>query len=453
MLLLKECNVPDWVYLRYAYAQMHSDTVQRLIKEPEFLFKRLDHINENDKTVVSQRNAIFQEFLEICAEYCQTTKLKIDTDKIYNKTVKYGLLETESWKVFIQVFPDKFKDFLDQTENKNPLNEVESGNVVIRQEHLKKESRERIFEFFSNVFCNNREKLLDGKIIQSLASDLLAQYPKEKNIIRVAAIEGAVSIMAASIEKSEINQKMAFSNASKILIDKCGLGEAVAIDVVIEMAKAMQYIVSLDNAIDNDDEIVNDFTENLLEELEKENDKLGAKINELQDEIRELLKENQDYKQLLEEKKEYIKQISENEKYIDNIAKSVSNGITKGHDLLDGNKKILVIGQSVTSRDNLLGIVKIYGYEKKDFVFWDDYDKIKTYAERMSGGSFTSIIAGPMPHKVSGVGDYSSLIEKMKQPGYPYMEEARNEGGELKITKTSFKKALEKVTKHLLAIQ
>ena len=103
--------------------------------------------------------------------------------------------------------------------------------------------------------------------------------------------------------------------------------------------------------------------------------------------------------------------------------------------------------------EKLLGIVKDYGYEKKDFVFWDDYDKIKSYAERMAGGSFTGIIAGPMPHKVSGLGDYSSLIEKMKQPGYPYMVEARNEAGELKITKNSYRKALEVLTKHLLAIQ
>ena len=120
---------------------------------------------------------------------------------------------------------------------------------------------------------------------------------------------------------------------------------------------------------------------------------------------------------------------------------------------MDGNKKILVIGQPVVSTDKLLGIVKVYGYEKGDFIFWDDYDKIKSYAERMAGGSFTGIIAGPMPHKVSGLGDYSSLIEKMKQPGYPYMEEARSESGELKITKNSFRKALEGMTKHLLAIQ
>ena len=127
--------------------------------------------------------------------------------------------------------------------------------------------------------------------------------------------------------------------------------------------------------------------------------------------------------------------------------------ISKHHDLVDGNKKILVIGQPVVSTDKFLGIVKTYGYEKNDFVFWDDYEKIKSYAERMAGGSFTGIIAGQMPHKVSGLGDYSSLIEKLKQPGYPYMEEARSEGGELRITENSFRKALEGLTKYLLAIQ
>lgn len=58
-----------------------------------------------------------------------------------------------------------------------------------------------------------------------------------------------------------------------------------------------------------------------------------------------------------------------------------------------------------------------------------------------------------MPHKVSGLGEYSSLIEKMKQPGYPFMEEARTDSGELKHTKSTFRKALEGLTKHLLAIR
>ena len=142
-----------------------------------------------------------------------------------------------------------------------------------------------------------------------------------------------------------------------------------------------------------------------------------------------------------------------NEECIDDIEKGSANGKNSGHDLLDGNKKILVIGQPAVSTSKLLGIVKVFGYNKNDFVFWDDYEKIKSYAERMAGGSFSCIIAGPMPHKVSGLGNYNSLIEKMKQPGYPYLEEARSEGGELKISKTSFRKAVENVTKHLLAIQ
>lgn len=200
---------------------------------------------------------------------------------------------------------------------------------------------------------------------------------------------------------------------------------------------------------------VSSLSKSLLVEIERENASLIQKMNKLQDEMSILLQNNQSYEHLLEQKNDLIKKITANDKCIDNINKSLQCGNDNGHGLLEGRKKILVIGQTEVSTEKLLGISKDYGYEKSDFVFWDDYSKIKSYAERMEGGSlsFIGIIAGPMPHKVSALGEHSSLLEKMKQAGYPHMEEARSESGELKITKHSFRKALEKMTQHLLAIQ
>ena len=454
MLILKDPNVPDWVYLRYAYAQLHSDTAKRLIDEPEFLFERLDRIDAFDVNIVDQRDAIFEEYLDICADYYEKREARIDTDVLFNKAVEYGVLHTDSWKAFALLFPNVFgvssriDEPVDESSDDIPV------DAAIVQEHLPKESRNRIYEFFSEIVDKYGEELDDGKKVQSLASDILSKFAKEKNIIRLAALEGAVSTMALAMDGTEINQKVAFSNASKILVDRCGFGEAVALDVVVEIARAMNFIIPLDDFEDGDNDVAfESFADSLVNDLEQENADLMEKIHALQDQMSELIRKNQDFEQLLEEKKAFIEQLTANEECIDNIAKSAANGVTNGHDLLDGNKKILVIGQPVVSTDKLLGIVKNYGYEKSDFIFWDDYDKIKSYADRMAGGSFTGIIAGPMPHKVSGLGDYSSLIEKMKQPGYPYMEEARSESGELKITKNSFRKALEGMTKHLLAIQ
>ena len=453
MLVLKDPDVPDWIYLRYAYAQMNSDTAERLVDEPKYLFERLDRIDTADPNLVGQRNAIFQDFLILCAELHQKKEKRIDTDCLFDKAAEYGVLYTDAWKRFASAFPEVFGE---TTDVSGPVDGGEEPDVdaVVIQERLSKESRKRIFEFFASLVEDKSQDLTDAKRIQGLASDILAKCAKEKNIIRLAAAEGAVAIMVRGMGSEEVYQRVAFSNARRILLDNCGFGEGVATDIVVEIARAFKYTIDLEDfETEDSDEAIDSFSDHLVTDLEKENQELLDKIHRLQDEMRDLMRKNQDFERLLEEKKAVIDRLSANEACIDSIERNAASGVTRGHDLLDGNKKILVIGQPVVSTDKLLGIVKLYGYEKNDFVFWDDYDKIKSYAERMAGGSFTGIIAGPMPHKVAGLGDYSSLIEKMKQPGYPHMEEARSEGGELKITKNSFRKALEEMTKHLLAIQ
>ena len=312
---------------------MHSDTAQRLVDEPRYLFEKIERIDKTNETSVSQRNAIFKEFLQICIQHYKKHGTAIDTNILFEKSLEYEILHTEAWKEFASCFPEVFGEM----------------------------------------------------------------FPTE--------------IVEDDIED--------------------------------------------DNEESDDVSSIDSLSASLLAELEEENAALLQKIHELQEEMAELLKKNQGYEQLLEQKKVIIQQLTANDTQIDTINRSLQCGKDSGHNLLEGRKKILVIGQVEVSKDKLLGISKNYGYEKNDFVFWDDYSKIKSYAERMNSGSlsFMGIIAGPMPHKVSGLGEHSSLIEKMKQPGYPHMEEARSESGELKLTKHSFRKALEKLTQHLLAIQ
>ncbi len=450
-LILKDPNVPDWVHLRYAYAQIHSDTVRRLVDEPKYLFDRLGRIDPSDKALAGQRSAIFQDYLEVCTDY-YNRGVNPDSDKLFEKAVEYGALHTDAWKRFAVNFPDKFRVTIID-EPSEPEEGEEIGEYVVA-EHLSKESRDRIFGFFDEVRKKYEDRLTEVKLIQGLASDILHAHAKEKNMVKIAVQEGAFTTLVKAMGDSELNQKIAFSNACKVLRNNGGFGEGISLDVIVEISRALSFPKIIDSTDAVDDEIeFKSFSDSLVIDLEQQNEQLIDKIHELEKQMGELLKKNQSYEQLLEEKKQIIEQLTVNESCIDDIARGSENGITSGHDLLDGNKKILVIGQPAVGTDKLLGIVRTLGYEKNDFVFWDDYDKIKSYAERMAGGAFTSIIAGPMPHKVGGLGDYSSLIEKMKQPGYPYLVESRSEGGELKITKTSFRKAIEDVTKHLLAIQ
>lgn len=113
-------------------------------------------------------------------------------------------------------------------------------------------------------------------------------------------------------------------------------------------------------------------------------------------------------------------------------------------------KVIRFIGalRSSSIKNKIQGISKKYGFEVEIF---DDYDKISNmdfskmrYSNRISG-----IIAGPMPHKIKGIGDYSSGLEMLRsEPGYPPVFECYA-GDQLKITVTSLWRALLELDKEL----
>lgn len=60
-------------------------------------------------------------------------------------------------------------------------------------------------------------------------------------------------------------------------------------------------------------------------------------------------------------------------------------------------------------------------------------------------GRYDYIFAGPMPHKVKGLEDETSIIAQIENHPdiYPELVRVLSQTGELKITKSSFKRALE----------
>ena len=99
------------------------------------------------------------------------------------------------------------------------------------------------------------------------------------------------------------------------------------------------------------------------------------------------------------------------------------------------------------------GIAKSYfGFTNADIEFVDDYEKVKSESKRIIDSKrYYAVITGCMPHKVAGLGDWSSLIEKFRNDGSQmYFADARNTAGGLKVTKTSFKKALKEIFDRLL---
>lgn len=174
--------------------------------------------------------------------------------------------------------------------------------------------------------------------------------------------------------------------------------------------------------------------DDLLARLEK-NEKTS------QEEIDKLRGQNQEYKKalvnirLFNAENETIAEISEDEKAM-------------GHNLLGRNEKILVLGNADIRVTEMRAIARdYYGFEKADFEFVTDYDKIKNSGTRIHGSDrFAAVIFGNCPHKVAGIGNYSSIIDEYKQrEDCPISVDARTESGELKITKQSFRNALMQV--------
>lgn len=170
---------------------------------------------------------------------------------------------------------------------------------------------------------------------------------------------------------------------------------------------------------------------------------------ESKEEINALIAQNNEYKKALVN----IRNFMENEEQSKEEAVVAR---ASGHNLLKRNEKILVLGNTDIRVAEMKAIARDYfGFEKADFEFITDYEKIKNAGNRIhSCGRFVAVIFGNCPHKVAGMGNFTSIIEEFKQrEDCPLSIDARNEAGGLKITKQSFKNALLQVYANLKALK
>lgn len=113
----------------------------------------------------------------------------------------------------------------------------------------------------------------------------------------------------------------------------------------------------------------------------------------------------------------------------------------------NGPGKILVIGQSNVRKRDLKGIINSLNLDPHRFELVINYQETKNYSfnKLAYNEKYDFILAGPMPHMVQGVEDASGIIAKIEHEAdvYPPLVRILNHSGELKITKSSFKRVLE----------
>ena len=112
------------------------------------------------------------------------------------------------------------------------------------------------------------------------------------------------------------------------------------------------------------------------------------------------------------------------------------------------DSKILVLGNSTLSRNELENIISQNGLDPSSFDFNLEYKKASINIEKYKGCcKYKAIIFGPTPHKMKGSGDSSSPIQLLKDNKnlYPKIFECRTSAGELKITNNSFDEQIKKI--------
>lgn len=111
--------------------------------------------------------------------------------------------------------------------------------------------------------------------------------------------------------------------------------------------------------------------------------------------------------------------------------------------LLNRRGKIVIVGDSEVSKQQLEGIAKECGIEKSRLEFCLDYFEAKRFNFRklQYNENYCAVLAGPMPHSTWGKDEFSSsLVALEKLEGYPPV--ARLGSNCLKITKSNFKSIL-----------
>lgn len=120
--------------------------------------------------------------------------------------------------------------------------------------------------------------------------------------------------------------------------------------------------------------------------------------------------------------------------------------ITPYNTQFGSNAKIIVIGASMISQDEMCGIAKKMGIHPSHLELHLDYEKNKRFNFDVlrNNVNYSDVIFGPISHKCINIKDNSSAISLITSnpEEYPKLLTATDSHG-LKLTKQSFKKCLE----------
>ena len=183
-----------------------------------------------------------------------------------------------------------------------------------------------------------------------------------------------------------------------------------------------------------------------ITQIDDTTSRLQIKLRESDEEIKRVLEANED----LQRENERLRAEIEGK---DNAIKAMRDHIADNDTVRAECKKVLIIGDIPMNVQEVFDLSAQIGIDPDMLDILDDFSKIKKVAGRIKNDDrYAGIIIGAVPHKVSKLGDASSLSALFRGNGFPFLVEARTYQGELKITRESLRRALNDMWGHLLSM-
>lgn len=376
------------------------------------------------KFILNEKNTMFylDRKINSSTEYgIYMDYLWIDTGFRDNRNNPIMICLHNSYEGFVGHYTGTSRDLANYVKRHNSKNSKDIEKNYSRfLSKYKSKAGERQHEYINNEM--------------SYAVDIVNS--KEENISAISLALQGIELELAEDFAENMSENMSKNMSENMFEDMSG--EKYLVGNIIE-----------EEFSEEENEITVGLLYEQMEKMQEYIDELLAHIEsnekESKEEIARLQEQNQEYKRALVNIRTFMEEEGAKEEGTKEEASQESND---GHSLLGRNEKILVLGNTDIRINEMRAIARDYfGFEKSDFEFITDYEKIKKAGLRVYGSErFVAVIFGNCPHKVAGMGNYTSMIDEFKQrQDCPLAIDARNEAGGLKITKQSFKKAISQV--------
>lgn len=411
-------NLPDWVHLYYAAAQIHTESLLYWAEVPSMLFRRIDKIDENDLESVKRRKFLFLEYLNQISKVVKTNDdVQIDINSIVDKAKEYGLDKTQEYLSF--KYSVRLSSYLPVNSEENDSSH-DTQNFTELQETIESQQEE----------INSLNSRLDQKNVEV-----------DKLSLIITKYEQQIKQLSDELTKAK-EEKYTLKEKYKIIENQLvGTEEEKKI-----LEENTESVGALKAKIEELTEKLNDH--------DREVDSLYNEINEKDETIHAQA-------DIIRVQDRQIAVYTSSPQLVGSIKDEET--INKDKDIFDVDnflsrkQKILIIGGSETKESYLRGKIKKMGFNfsKDQLEFELEYENVKSYASRIVqwSGKYAGIIVGPCPHKSKDIEGYSSFIAQIEsQEGYPHVEEARDKSGKLKISKSSIADAMMKMAVYLQSV-